>query len=299
MREIYAQIAETIISELENAKPGGILPWHRSGGGLAKNALTKKSYRGGNRIILWVTAQSKQYSSGQWASYKQWAELGAQVSRGEKATRIIAPIPIKDDDGVEDRMIFVARAVFNRNQTDLAEDVQAQGVKDGVVLTDTITPDEQAEALIKATGAVIKVGGQRAFYTGGDVDTITMPDRRRFTGTDTMTATEGWYSTLLHELVHWTGSSKRLAREGITDRKRSKTTYAFEELIAEFGAAFLCQQVGITATLRDDHAIYIADWVRVLKNDPKVLFKAAGAAEKASDYLLETQEKTEEVEEAA
>ena len=71
MRSIYAQITETIISELENAKPGVALPWHRTKGGLPKNALTKKAYRGGNRIILWATTQTRQYSSGQWATYRQ------------------------------------------------------------------------------------------------------------------------------------------------------------------------------------------------------------------------------------
>ncbi len=76
------------------------------------------------------------------------------------------------------------------------------------------------------------------------------------------------------------------AGNALTNRNRFKSAYAFEELIAEFGAAFLCQQIGLTSTLREDHVIYIADWVKALKSDPKVLFKAASAAEKAANYLL-------------
>ena len=110
-----------------------------------------------------------------------------------------------------------------------------------------------------------------------------MPDRHRFIGTETSTATEGWYSTLLHELTHWTGASHRMDR---TFGKRfGDDAYAMEEMVAELGAAFLCGDLGITAEPRPDHAAYIENWLRILKADRKAIFTAASAANKAAEYL--------------
>ena len=287
MDDIYAQITQEIITELENIKPGDgkpMLPWHRTKGGMPKNALTGNSYSGGNRLFLWIQSQKKEYSSEKWATYKQWKELDIQVNKGQKATRIMVPIIRKDDEDEVEYVRYIARAVFNRDQTN-GPDYNEAG--EATVLDNNISSHQKAENLINNSGAVINIGGQRAYYTGGSVDEIQMPDKHRFTGTDTMTASEGWYSTLLHELVHWTGHNSRLKRPGINDPRRTKSVYAFEELIAEFGAAFLCQQLGLTSTLRDDHITYIADWVRVLKDQPKMLFKAASTAEKAANYILE------------
>ena len=290
MDDIYAQMTQQIITELENFKPGEgapVLPWHKTKGGMPKNALTGNMYSGANRIFLWIRTHNKDYSSDRWATYKQWKDLDIQVNKGEKATRILVPIVRKDDQDEVEFVRYIARAVFNRDQTD-GPDYNEEGQV--ATLEDNISPHQKAENLVKASGAVIKIGGQRACYTAGGVDEITMPDKHRFTGTDTMTASEGWYSTLLHELIHWTGHGTRLKRPGINDPGRTKSVYAFEELIAEFGAAFLCQQLGLTSTLRDDHIVYIADWVQALKDQPKMLFKAASNAEKATNYLLEIKE---------
>ncbi len=97
-------------------------------------------------------------------------------------------------------------------------------------------------------------------------------------------ATENYYAVLLHELTHWTGGKTRLDREQVghtTDEKK----YAFEELIAELGSAFLCSHFRIKQHGREDHAMYIKSWLQALKNDKKFIFKAASQAQKAVDFL--------------
>ncbi len=280
MRDIYSEITQTIIDGIENTTGEFKLPWHStSGGGLPQNIVSKKAYQGGNCIFLMVVGFKFGYSTSNWGTYKQWQGLGGQVKRGSKSAPIFVPMAFKREDEEDTYLRFRARYVFNQDQV--------EGLEPEEVATDAaadpITPHDRAEALIKASEATIKIGGERAFYALRD-DTITMPDRERFIGSETMTATEGWYSTLLHELVHWTGAEHRLGR---FDRgaNRTKADYAFEELVAEFGAAFLCAKIGVTNALRDDHQQYLKHWVSLLKEDNKALFRAASAAEKAASYL--------------
>jgi len=115
-------------------------------------------------------------------------------------------------------------------------------------------------------------------------DQITMPERRRFTGTDTTTPAEGFYSTLCHELVHWSGTKARLDRD--LSGRFGDDAYAMEELIAELGAAFLCADLGITPEPRADHAAYIRNWLEVMKGDRKAVFTAAAKASQAATWLL-------------
>jgi antirestriction protein ArdC len=111
-----------------------------------------------------------------------------------------------------------------------------------------------------------------------------MPDRARFIGTKSSTPTEAWYSTLLHELTHWSGAEHRMART--FGERFGDDAYAMEEMVAELGAAFLCGDLGITVEPRPDHADYIGHWLRILKADRKAIFTAASAANKASEYLM-------------
>jgi antirestriction protein ArdC len=134
----------------------------------------------------------------------------------------------------------------------------------------------------------VKHGGERAFYRPAD-DIIQMPERERFLGTETSTPTEAYYGTLLHELTHWTGAKKRCDRE--FGKRFGDQAYAMEELVAELGAAFLCADLGISVTPRQDHAAYIDNWLSVLKADKKAIFTAASKAAQASDYLAGLQDR--------
>ena len=114
-----------------------------------------------------------------------------------------------------------------------------------------------------------------------------MPERALFVGSSTSSATESFYSTLLHELTHWTGHPARLNRE--LKNRFGDAAYSMEELVAELGAAFLCADLGVTPSPRPDHAAYIQGWLSVLRQDQRALFTAASKASAASDYLFKLQ----------
>lgn len=221
-----------------------------------------------------------------WATYRQWAELGCQVRKGENATLVIFykeyetdPDPdVADDDGK--RRVARASYVFNASQVD------------GYMLADAPQPLGPIERILEvdrfftATGARIEHGGERAFYRPS-TDTIHMPDESLFCGTNTMTRSESYFAVLGHESIHWSGSDKRLARE--FGKRFGDAAYAAEELVAEIGSAFLCAELGITQDVRADHAQYLAQWLKLLKEDSRAIFTAAAKASEAVTYLKKLQ----------
>jgi antirestriction protein ArdC len=146
-----------------------------------------------------------------------------------------------------------------------------------------------------ATGAKITWSGARAFYSP-TFDSVQMPARESFKSAD------GLYGTLFHELGHWTGHESRLART--YGRRFGDDAYAFEELVAELTAAFVCGSQGFAAPAREDHASYIASWLRTLQRDPRAFMTAASAAQKAADLIIkpaaaETESEPADIAEAA
>ena len=153
---------------------------------------------------------------------------------------------------------------------------------------------ERADKYLSNLGATVThTGGGKACYTPS-TDSITMPHRELFSATETSTATENYYSTLCHEHAHWTGHKSRLDRL----ESRSKKGYAYEELVAELSAAFLCNELGITSSPRDDHAQYLAGWLTALGNDNDYIFKAASDAQKVVDFMDRAQNQSIEREAA-
>jgi antirestriction protein ArdC len=288
---VYETVTANIVAAIESGAGEFQMPWHRATthDGLPTNALTGAEYRGSNVLSLWVAGMAKGYTSNRWATYKQWAELGAQVRKGEKsATGIFfqmierkgATQPDTDRTNKAAGMVPFARAfhLFNAEQVD-GYTVAASPRAD---ITETLAG---VDAAIAQTGARITHAGSRAFYRPS-TDEIYMPERAAFTGTDTSTATESYYSTLLHELTHWTGHDSRLSRDFTRSNRFGDEAYAGEELVAELGAAFLCARLGITNTPRPDHARYLASWLKVLKGDAKAIVRAASDAQKAADYII-------------
>ena len=140
--------------------------------------------------------------------------------------------------------------------------------------------------MIDASGADIRHDEARAYYnTAGDY--INLPSPEIFRETRGSSATENYYSMLFHELCHWTGAKHRLDRKD--HKKFGDSVYAFEELIAELGAAMCCASTGVEAAVREDHTQYIESWLRLLKNDKRVIFAASSQAQKAVDYLFSLQ----------
>lgn len=283
-KDIYSEITSQLIAAIEFDPGKPSLPWRRSSGPLFMpvNALTNNPYNGINIVSLWVAAEVKAYTTPIWATYRQWTELGAQVRKDEKSSLVIFykefdadPDP---DDASDDGKRRVARAsrVFNAAQVDgfvSAQEPQPLGPVERIAA---------ADEFVSATGARIEHGGERAYYRPSS-DHIQMPDEDAFCGTATMSRSEGYYATLVHELTHWSGAKHRLDRT--MGKRFGDQAYAAEELVAEIGAAFLCSELGITQEVRADHAQYIVQWLKLLKDDSRAIFAAAAKASEAAAYL--------------
>jgi antirestriction protein ArdC len=266
-----------------------LLPWHRAGGSILcpVNVASKKAYRGINVVALWAYAEEFGYSSGVWGTYKQWAEAGAQVRQGEKAAFVVfykelafAADSETGDSETSTRLFARATPVFAAEQVD--------GFTPPTIIAPAtiIPPIAQAEAFVAATGAAIHHGGDRAYYRPS-TDSIHLPPRDAFIGTPTSTPAESYFSTLCHELMHWTSAEPRCNRQ--LGKRFGDQAYAMEELVAELGAAFLCADLRITDAPRTDHAQYLASWLAVLKADKKAIFTAASKASEATAFLAALQ----------
>ena len=186
-------------------------------------------------------------------------------------------LQVKDRDTGDDTTIPMMRTftVFNAGQVDGYE-------VEGIELTEA-ERIEGADQWVANTGADIRhnnIGG--AFYKP-TADWIQVPELESFKASEHSTQVENYYSTLLHELTHWTGHPSRCKRD--LGNRFGSHDYAFEELVAEMGAAFQCALLSITNEPRADHAQYLNSWIKCLKNEPKAIFKAASLAEKAVQYI--------------
>ena len=282
-RDIHQEVTDKIISALEAGYDPWQCPW-QDGGSLPCNGKTGANYSGTNTVLLMIERMINGYQSNEWYTFNQMKELGGKLLPKQKGTMAVffkrRVIKDTDDKGEEeDRLIPMIKHfhVFNKDQIEGLPETEVDKLLDQEEPRFDFAP---AERLIEASGAVIEVSGASACYRPS-LDTIHMPDRQRFQGLD---AEGHWYSTLLHELSHWTGHSTRLARPGITQRGNRKS-YAYEEIVVEQASMMLCATLGIKGKLR--HESYIASWLTELRNDKKFIFKAASEAQKVTNYLLE------------
>ncbi len=287
-RDVYQEVTDQIIELLER----GVRPWSQrwnntGGNALAGAGLPLRSngqpYQGINVLLLWIAQDRAGYESPQWMTFKQAKAIGANVRKGEKGTSIVFFSPIERENkktGEKEKFAVVkSYCVFNLDQIENLPE-RYQIIHPENVTPDIELPDNQnaCDVALYASGAVVKHGGDRAFYRPSD-DSVHMPRFEQFKSPDAYTA------TLAHELIHWTGSEKRLKR----DLKNSfgTTDYAKEELVAELGAAFTCARFGVAAESREDHASYLASWLKALRNDKKCIMQAAAKAQAATNYLFE------------
>ncbi len=293
-RDIYQEITNKIIKrldcvDLENFKaPFAEL----AAQGMPLNPITGKSYNGINIPSLWIDQQEKSFNSPEWASYKQWKEKGAQVRKGEQGSLIVFyktwNKQEEDEQGEQHNIqIPVMRlyTVFNANQV---EGYESEGTL-SLAQADLVTRIDHADAFANKTGANIQHCEARAYYNRTN-DFINMPQTSAFLDTAHSSATENYYSVLFHELTHWAGAPHRLNRDKATSKTQQLEKYAFEELIAELGAAFLCAQLEIVQSPRDDHARYLKCWLQALRGDKSFIFKASAQAAKAIEFLNRFQE---------
>jgi antirestriction protein ArdC len=281
-RDVYARVTDQIVTAIEQGVGTWRMPWHTSGRFAFSpiNVASKKPYRGINTVCLWAAAQAKGYERGEWATYQQWQERGAQVRKGEKATTVVfwkfAHDSAEGQEGDEShasgsRLLFTrGYSVFNAAQVDGYAPVTD---------ADATMPERiaHAEEFFHAIGADLRHGGNEAFYSPVS-DHIQMPPFAAFR------ENVPYYSVLAHEHTHWTARASRCGRE--LSKRFGDHAYAAEELIAELAAAFTCAHLGLSTEPRADHAQYIQSWLKVLKADKRAIFTAASKAQQACDWLL-------------
>ena len=279
--DVMAATVADLIARMEQGVELGTLPWHHDGTiGLPHNSITGNVYRGGNLLTLWFVGDEHGWVSNEWATFKQWQQIGATVRKGERGTRLVYWGTLTTADATEttmgedqtdttvkkERRFAKTFVVFNAAQVD-GLDLTAAGV--------TLTvPD--LPAWFAAIPAKIEWAKGRPCYSPS-LDRVMMPHPDAFRDPAAM------WATLAHELGHWTGNPSRLNRT--FGQRFGDDAYALEELVAELCAAITCAVVGIATTFRDDHAGYLANWCRVLKADPSILWTVAGKAQAATDHL--------------
>ena len=279
--EVYRSVQEQLIEQIQKAETEGgkwEFPWHRDAS-LPRNAMnSNRPYSGINSLMLMFRKDAMGYETGLWAGFNQWKEKGGTVRKGEKGTMIIIPTIIpgkKDADGNEVKagsVFFKTGHVFNLDQID--------GIDKEQFKMPELSEEERVDELEKAlseVGAIVNHGGDRAFYRPS-TDEITLPPFSSFK------SKEAYYAVFAHELMHWTGHKDRLNRDHLGDF--GSPEYAQEELVAEIASAFFMTAHGLTPEPREDHAQYLASWLKKLKSDPDALKNAFEQAQKAHDFAI-------------
>lgn len=294
----YQTVTDAIVAALEKGVAPWVCPWDKAAG-LPHNGASGHVYSGINMMLCWAAG----FGDPRWFTFNQVGDYGkSHVRKGSKGTKIVFwkfidqtmkdsnGQPVLDSDGKEQMKrlpLLKVFTVFNYEQVEWDTEHMPKGteLKD----IDPTAACADAQALLDATGAKVTAGGGHACYIPSE-DRIEMPLAGTFDSADS------FWSTQLHELVHWTGAPTRCGRD-LTGRFGA-SAYAMEELIAEMGAAFLCADLGIQGKLQ--HESYIASWLKVLRGDKYAVFSAASRAKEAAQWLHEQAGKAvaEEVEAA-
>lgn len=276
-KSVYEMVTERIIYQLEN----GIIPWERPWTGIrsgAHNRVSNKPYSLLNQMLL--------IHDGEYASFKQWTDMGGKIKKGEKSEIVvfwkIQPIEETKENGtIEIKNIPLLRYynVFHISQVEGIEP------KEVIELTE-LQPIIEAERIKEEYKErehieIMEVVTNEAYYNPTK-DFIKVPCKEQYKNI------EEFYSTLFHEMTHSTGHKSRLDRLSTEAKARfGSETYSKEELVAEIGCSSLLNIIGIetTKTFKNSSA-YIQNWLQVLKNDTKFIVSASSKAEKAVKYIL-------------
>ncbi len=289
-RDIYQEVTDRIIEQLEAGTPSWVKPWKGGNSAVSYmpyNADSKRAYSGINVLML----MSSPYSSNGWLTYKQAHKRGGQVIKGNKGTLVTlfkkaTGSKTNSEGDKESFSYYLIRGytVFNLEQIEWTGTTDR---KTGETIPanppEQPSPDEltstTADQLAAAVQANVRVGGNKACYIPS-ADQICIPALKQFSTQDE------YDSTLLHELTHWTGHTSRMDRMKNFGKRFGDDAYAFEELVAELGQAFLCAQMGIPHE-QLQHSSYIAIWLKVLKGDKKAIFTASSQARQSNEWIHE------------
>jgi antirestriction protein ArdC len=278
-RDYYQEVTDKIIAALESGTRPWRQPWKNGSPGMPINATTGRPYHGINVLLLAMTS----FALGgdpRFCSYKQASDRGWQVRKGERGTTVFffKRMLVEDRDAAPDdedrtKAIPMLRAytVFNGSQI--------EGMPAYVAPDVTEAPwrrPEAADIILTNSKAVIRFGGDRAFYSPS-LDFIQLPEPASFE------SPEEFACTALHEAAHWSGAKNRLNRD-LTGRFGSNR-YAQEELRAELGSVFIGSTLNLPCDI-PNHASYIASWAKNLRENKREIFRAAADAQRIADYLL-------------
>jgi antirestriction protein ArdC len=286
----YQTVTDRIVAMLES----GVRPWQKSwkaGGATVTGPIqrplsgaTGRAYTGVNVVNLWVAAELRGFQSRYWFTFKAAKDAGGSVRKGAKSELafFVGKTTVRDENAPEgddstDRTISFMRAyhVFNADECEglPAKFYGAKPTEPAPVVNGRI---ESVDSFVASLNASLAHGGDRAFYSPA-MDSVRMPHLAQFD------RPESYYATLLHELTHWTSAPARCDRQ--LGKRFGDNAYAAEELVAELGAAFLCADLAVTAEPREDHASYLASWLKVLREDNRAIFRAAALAERAAAFM--------------
>ena len=289
-RDHYAEITNQIIAALKAGTPPWRCDWDKSKtGGLAspQNASTGARYRGINTLVLGMSPLAFMTCDPRWATYKQAAERGWQVRKGAHGTPgfFYKKIEVTDRSagfiagegrggGGDTKVIPILRSfnLFHASQIDGVPDYRPPTLEEA-----PWREPEAAAIIARNSRAVIRTGGERAFYSPS-TDHVQIPPLVSFR------SPAAYASVLTHELAHWTGAEHRLKRKMIGCF--GSPDYAREELRAELAQVMICAELGIDDCDFTNGAAYIGHWLKKLNDDPKEVFRAASDAQRIADYLL-------------
>jgi antirestriction protein ArdC len=284
-KDVYADVTARILAELATGAAPWVKPWSSLPGcNHPHNACTGRPYSGCNVVLLWMAAQSGGWPTLRFLTFKQTGDLGGNVRKGEKGTKVyfVKQLQFRDKDAAPDEISSKDKIVPMMREYTVFNVAQCEGLPPKILQPSTKAPrnhdarDMLADEFVAATGADIREGHGQAMYVPSQ-DFIGLPAFTAFKNAD------NFYSTSFHELGHWTGHKSRLDRgEGMRGRFGDKA-YAAEELVAELCSAFLCAEFNLDGDLR--HAGYIEDWSALLKADNRAFFTACSKAQAAADHL--------------
>jgi antirestriction protein ArdC len=283
-RDHYQEVTDRIIAALEAGTKPWRRPWdeNRAGGPtMPINAVTGRKYHGINVLVLAMSAFALGNGDPRFCSYKQAADRGWQVRRGEKGTTVFffkrmqiedRAAPPEAEDRTKHIPLLRAYTAFNAAQIDGIPPYVAPDVGEA-----PWRRPEAADVILRNSGVAVRIGGDRAFYSPS-LDLIQLPADSSFVSAQT------WAATALHELAHSTSAPQRLNRE--LGGKYGSASMAMEELRAELVSVFVGAELGLPCDI-PDHASYVSSWVEVLGRDKREVFRAAADAQKIADYLLQ------------
>lgn len=292
-KDIQIKVTDQIIEGLKGGKIAWEREWATTGTQALQNLSTNKPYSGINVFLLGMFG----YEVPLFGTFPQIENAGGMVRKGEKAQMIVytnwmyfdkdgklikKPTPEQIKTAAKKLPFLKYHNVFNVSQCTGLDKIIDEWHEENAKTPKKHDDIETAEAIVAQTGAnIIHTNGDRAYYQPS-LDKVTMPLKEFFK------TIQGYYSTLFHEIGHWTGHGSRLKREGIVGFDGfGSHKYSFEELVAEMTAAIVLNYLGIAndATNRNTLA-YIQSWIQKLGENPDWIMKAATAAQKAADLII-------------